>query len=83
MNKVFFNLSKIYGSVLGLSIGSNFGVDNYYISVCGYDAVHEALHNPDLDGRMDMETSQLSFILSGKKGGFNNYNKSPPFCLIC
>ena len=46
------NLSKIYGPVVGLFMGPSQPV----ISVCGYEAVKEALQNPDLDGRNDHET---------------------------
>ena len=72
--KTYFNLSKIYGPVVGLPYGSIFGLTKPYITVCGYDAVHEALLNPDLDGRIELETSQVNFVFLGKKGAFNNSN---------
>ena len=41
-------LSQIYGTVTGFYMGPSFTV-----SVCGYEAVVEALHNEDLNGRPD------------------------------
>ena len=58
------NLSKIYGPVVGDVI-----CRIPFISVCGYDAVKEALHNPDLYGRIDLTAMPIvHYILSGLKG---------------
>ncbi len=40
-------LSEIYGPVVGCYLGPK----RPFISVCGYEAVREALLNEDLDGR--------------------------------
>jgi len=40
-------LSEIYGPVVGFYMGPT----QPLISVCGYEAVKEALHNDDLSGR--------------------------------
>ena len=42
-------LSQIYGPVTAYYAGPS----QLFISVCGYEAVREALNNPDLDGRPD------------------------------
>lgn len=46
--KALIKLSQIYGPVTGFYMGPSFTV-----SVCGYEAVVEALHNEDLNGRPD------------------------------
>lgn len=42
-------LAKIYGPVVGFFLGPK----TKFISVCGYEAVREALLNEDLNGRPD------------------------------
>lgn len=42
-------LSQIYGPVTGYYVGPS----QFFVSVCGYEAVREALNNQDLDGRPD------------------------------
>ena len=49
--KSLVNLSKVYGPVVGFFMGPS----QPFISVCGYEAVKEALHNSDLDGRLDTD----------------------------
>jgi methyl farnesoate epoxidase / farnesoate epoxidase len=45
--KAMIKLSEMYGPVVGLYMGPT----QPFISVCGYEAVKEALHNDDLNGR--------------------------------
>ena len=40
-------LALIYGPVVGFYVGPR----RPFVSVCGYEAIKEALHNQDLDGR--------------------------------
>ena len=45
--KAMIKLADIYGPVVGFYMGPT----QPFISVCGYEAVKEALHNDDLNGR--------------------------------
>lgn len=56
-------LSEIYGPVVGFYLGPKQPV----ISVCGYDAVKEALQNDDLNGRPSNELIETRTF--GKKLG--------------
>ena len=47
--KGMMKLAKKYGPVTAFYLGPNRNL----ISVCGFEAVQEALRNPDLDGRPD------------------------------
>ena len=47
--KGMMKLAKKYGPVTAFYLGLN----RNYISVCGFEAVQEALRNPDLEGRPD------------------------------
>ena len=64
-HELLANLHERYGPVLGLPFFRP------YIFVSGYEAVREALHNPDFDWRIDLETSQFNYIFSGTKGWYN------------
>ena len=46
--KSFVKWSEIYGPVVGFFMGPK-----PLIAVCGYEAVQEALHNEDLNGRLE------------------------------
>ncbi|XP_032796985.2 methyl farnesoate epoxidase [Daphnia magna] len=46
-HKAMKKISEVYGPVVGMY----FGLSKPIISVCGHEAVKEALHNEDLDGR--------------------------------
>ena len=62
--KALVKLSKIYGLVVGFV----FDLFPPVISVCGYDAIKEALHNPDLDGRFGADNENVHFILGDHQG---------------
>lgn len=47
-------LSDIYGPVVGFYLGTQ-----PFVSVCGYEAVKEALRHPDLDGRVDTDVIKM------------------------
>lgn len=61
-------LSEIYGPVVGFYLGPNQPV----ISVCGYDAVKEALQNEDLNGRPSNELIETRTF--GKKLGTTSFH---------
>ena len=78
--KSLANLSKIYGPVVGFFMGPTKPV----ISVCGYEAVKEALQNPDLDGRVDTETIKIrSFGERLGKSSLHNRTKMIVVILFC
>jgi hypothetical protein len=61
-------LAKIHGPVTGFYLGPI----QPFISVCGYEAVKEALHNEDLNGRPSSGTiTERTF---GKKLGNTKYD---------
>ena len=60
--KALVNLSKIYGPVAGFI----FGLSRCYVSICGYDAVKEALCNSAFDGRLD--TEMIRFLYNDNFG---------------
>ena len=50
--KGMMTLAEKYGPVTAMYLGPS----QVMISVCGYEAVQEALRNTDLDGRADLAT---------------------------
>jgi methyl farnesoate epoxidase / farnesoate epoxidase len=61
--KAMIKLSEIYGPVVGFYMGPT----QPFISVCGYEAAKEALHNDDLIGRPYLPAQQERTF--GKKLG--------------
>lgn len=53
--KSFAKMSEKYGSVVGFFLGPS----QPFIAVCGYEAVKEALHNQDLDGRINTNSVKI------------------------
>ena len=53
--KAFVKFSKEYGPVVGLY----FGPFQPFVSVCGYEAVKEALYNEDLNGRANSSVDKM------------------------
>ena len=45
-------MAEKYGPVMAFYLGPS----KVFVSVCGFDAVQEALRNPDLDGRYESAT---------------------------
>lgn len=65
--KAMKKLSDIYGPVVGFFLGPR----QPFISVCGYQAVKEALQNDDLNGRPS--TAARRERTFGKSLGINNF----------
>ena len=67
-HKALIKLSKIYGPVTGFYLGPS----QFFVSVCGYEAVREALNNDDLNGRPDTAIRRERTF--GKRLGNNRTN---------
>lgn len=67
VHKAMKKLAEIHGPVTGFYLGPF----QPFISVCGYEAVKEALHNEDLNGRPC--SGPIMERTFGKKLGNTNY----------